>query len=187
MSWKIDSNHSRIGFNVRHMMIATVHGHFEDFGGTVDFDENNPVNTKVDIWIDAASLTTKAADRDNHLRSADFFDVQNHPYLKFKSKRVEQIDNENGRLIGDLTIRGVTQEVELAVTHAGIATSPWGQTVAGFTAATSVNRKDFDLTWNVALETGGLLVGEKVKIEIELELIKESVATNEGELAEASV
>jgi polyisoprenoid-binding protein YceI len=186
MSWKIDPQHTHISFSARHMMVTTVRGHFEEFGGTVDFDEVNPTKTQVDIWIDAASLTTKVADRDTHLRSPDFLNVENHPYLTFKSKRVEQIDEENGRLIGDLTIRGVSREVTLAVNFAGMASSPWGTSVAGFTASTTINRKDFDLTWNVALESGGFLVSDKVKIDIELELIKEDSIAVASELAEAT-
>jgi polyisoprenoid-binding protein YceI len=176
MSWKIDSAHTRVGFSVRHMMISNVRGHFEKVAGTVEFNEENPARSRVDVQIEAASLNTREPYRDNHLRSADFFDAENHPYLTFKSTKVEQTGDQRGRLTGDLTIRGVTRPVTLEVEYAGTARSPYGQLSAGFTARGKINRKDFGLNWNVALETGGVLVGDTVNLEIEAELIKEAVA-----------
>jgi len=173
MSWQIDPAHSSIHFTARHMMIAKVHGRFEQFTGTINFDENNPANTAVDITIDAASITTKEAQRDGHLRSGDFFDVETYPTLTFTSTRVELIDEDTAQLYGDLTIKDVTKEVVLDVEYLGQAQSPWGTTNAGFTGTTSINRKDWDLNWNVALETGGFLVGDKIQINIELELVKQ--------------
>ncbi len=174
MIWQIDFAHSEINFTVRHMMISKVRGQFESFSGTVNFDEQNPTNTTVDITVDLKSINTREEQRDNHLRSADFFDVENYPVMTFKSKRVEQISENEGRLVGDLTIRGLTKEVVLDVDYAGQAASPWGTTSAGFSASGKINRKDWGLTWNQALETGGVLVGEDIKIDIELELVKQA-------------
>jgi polyisoprenoid-binding protein YceI len=173
MSWQIDPAHSSINFTARHMMIAKVHGRFEKFSGTVNFDENNPTNTTVDITIDAASLNTKEAQRDGHLHSGDFFDVETYPTLTFKSTRIELIDEDTAKLVGDLTIKDITKEVVLNVEYLGQAQSPWGTINAGFTGATTINRKDWDLNWNVALETGGFLVGDNIQINIELELVKQ--------------
>jgi polyisoprenoid-binding protein YceI len=172
MSWQIDSSHSNINFSARHMMISKVRGSFETFSGTVDFDEENPTNTSVNIEVDLASVNTRDEQRDGHLKSPDFFDVENYPTMKFISTRVEQIDANNGRLYGQLTIKGVNKEVALDVEYAGIAQSPWGTVSAGFSASGSINRKEWGLSWNQALETGGVLVGEKINIEIELELVK---------------
>lgn len=154
------------------MMISKVRGSFESFSGTVNFDEANPVNTTVDIVVDLASVNTRDAQRDGHLKSPDFFAVEEHPTMHFVSTRVEQIDETNGRLIGNLTIKGVTHEVALDVEYAGVAKSPWGTESAGFSATGTLNRKDWGLNWNQALETGGVLVGDKINIEIELELVK---------------
>ncbi len=174
MSWKIDPSHTRAVFSVRHMMIANVHGQFENVTGTVDFDEAVPGRSRVDVQIDAASINTRDDRRDAHLRSPDFLDVENHPYLTFKSTKVEALDNATGRITGDLTIRGVTRPVVLDVDYNGQAKNPYGHTSAGFTAHTKLNRKDWGLTWNVALETGGVLVGDTVNIAIELEIIKQA-------------
>lgn len=185
MTWTIDSAHSRIDFKVRHMMISRVRGEFEDFEGTIDFNEENPEATTIDVTIDAASINTRAEDRDNHLRSEDFLYVEKYPEIRFRSKRVELIDEEHALLIGDLTIRGESREVELDVEYHGMAQSPWGTMSAGFSATTSFNRKDWGLQWNQALETGGVLVGDQVDVSIEVELIKEDVAEAEEEAEEA--
>jgi polyisoprenoid-binding protein YceI len=173
MSWVIDTSHSQVQFSVRHMMISKVRGTFETFSGTVEFDEQTPANSSVNVQIDAASIQTKDEKRDGHLKSPDFLDVANHAHLTFTSKRVEVVDESHGRIIGDLTIRGVTKEVVLETEYNGQSKSPWGSTSAGFSAVTKINRKDWDLNWNVALETGGLLVGEEVTISIEIEIIKQ--------------
>ena len=172
MSWQIDSSHSHINFTARHMMISKVRGSFENFTGSVNFDEETPTNTTVNVEVDLTSINTRDEQRDGHLKSPDFFDVENYPTMKFVSTRVEQIDENNGRLIGNLTIKGVTKEVALDVEYAGVAKSPWGTESAGFSAAGSINRKEWGLNWNQALETGGVLVGDKINIEIELELVK---------------
>ena len=186
MNWQIDSAHSHIGFAVRHMMISRVRGQFHDFEGTIDFNQDNPEETTVDVIIDATSIDTREEDRDNHLRSEDFLYVEKYPHITFKSKRVELEDEEHATLVGDLTIRGETHEVEVDVEFQGMARSPWGSMSAGFSAWTTLNRKDWGLVWNKALETGGVLVGDKLDVEIELELIKQDIEEAEEE-AEAAL
>lgn len=173
MSWQIDTSHSNINFTVRHMMISKVRGQFEKFEGIVNFDPDQPENTTVDISIDINSLTTNEEQRDNHLKSPDFLNAAEYPVMNFKSRKVAQLDEDSGKLYGDLTIRGNTQPVILDVEYAGQARSPWGTISAGFSASATINRKDWDLNWNQALETGGVLVGDKIKIDIDLELIKQ--------------
>lgn len=175
MTWQIDTSHTRANFHVRHMMISNVHGQFDKVSGTVEFDEKDPTRSTVDVKIDAASLYTHDDKRDAHLKSADFLDVDNHPYLLFKSQRVEKIDDVTGRVYGDLTIRGVSKPVTLDVEFNGLAKAPWGATSAGFSAKTKINRKDWGLNWNMALETGGVLVGDTVNITIEAEIVKQDV------------
>jgi polyisoprenoid-binding protein YceI len=176
MNWQIDYAHSEINFTVRHMMISKVNGRFVDWSGTIDFDPENPTNTTVDVTIQMASVDTREQQRDDHLRSPDFFDVANYPEMTFKSTRINQTDDDEGKLYGDLTIRGITKPVVLDVEYAGMAKSPWGTTSTGFSASATINRKDWDLTWNQALETGGVLVGEKIRIAIELELVQQAEA-----------
>ncbi len=160
MAWVIDPAHSEVQFSAKHLMISTVRGRFNAFSGTIDADENNPTTATVDVQIDASSLVTGEERRDTHLRSPDFLDVQKYPYLTFKRTRVELLDKTRGKLYGDLTIRDVTKPVVLDVEYAGQAKTPWGTLSAGFNAQTKINRKDWDLNWNVALETGGWLVGD---------------------------
>jgi polyisoprenoid-binding protein YceI len=174
MSWKIDSAHSEINFAVRHMMISNVRGQFQKFGGTIEFDEQQPANTTVDVKIDAASINTKEEKRDGHLKSADFFDAEKYPTITFKSKRVDVKDETHAVLYGDLTIRDVTKEVSLDVEFNGVAKSPYGTTSAGFTAKAIIKRKNWGLNWNVALETGGWLVGDEIHLSLELEIVKQS-------------
>ena len=176
MSWQIDPSHSHITFTVRHMMISKVRGRFEAFSGSVNFDEANPANTTVNIEVDLTSVNTRDEKRDGHLKSPDFFDVEKYPTMTFVITRVEQIDAHNGRLYGSLTIKGISKEIVLDVEYAGTAKSPWGSVSAGFSARGAVNRKEWGLNWNQALETGGVLVGDKINIEIELELVKQAEA-----------
>ncbi len=176
MSWIIDPAHTRAEFTARHMMVANVRGQFTDITGTVDFNEEHPTQSTLDVKIGIASINTREEKRDAHLKSPDFFDADNYPYMTFKSKRVETTGEDTGRLIGDLTIRDVTKEVALDVEYNGQAKSPWGTTSAGFTAAAKVNRKDWGLNWNVALETGGWLVGDTIGINIEAEIVKQPEA-----------
>ncbi|MFW6062852.1 MAG: YceI family protein [Chloroflexota bacterium] len=173
MNWTIDQAHSHVQFSARHMMISTVRGEFEELSGTIDFNEEKPEESNIHVKIDASSINTREEDRDNHLRSPDFLHAEEYPYLIFESKQIEQVDDDSGRVTGDLTIRDQTNEVVLDVTYHGMAKSPWGQTSAGFSASTTINRKEWGLTWNQALETGGVLVGDKIKIDIEVELIRQ--------------
>ena len=143
MSWMIDPAHAQIQFSARHMMITNVRGRFENFSGVVDFDEQNPTRSTVNVQIEAASINTKESNRDAHLKSPDFLNAEKFPYLYFKSKRVEQLDATHARLIGDLTIRDVTREAVLNVEYAGQARSPWGTISAGFSAQGKISRKNW--------------------------------------------
>lgn len=176
MSWQIDTSHTEIGFSVRHMMISKVRGQFQDFSGSVTFDPNTLETTSANLTIQTNSINTRNEDRDNHLKSADFFDAATYPTITFNSTHVEKISDNKGRLIGDLTIKDVTKSVELDVEYFGTAQSPWGTTSAGFAINGKINRKAFGLTWNQTLETGGVLVGEDVTLAIEVELAKQPEA-----------
>jgi len=172
MAYQIDLAHSQVQFTVRHMMISRVRGMFEKFDGTFELDENNPAAARIEVAVETASINTRDEKRDGHLRSADFFESEKYPHMLFKSSRVELLDAEHAKLYGDLTIKDITRPVVLNVEFNGSAKSPWGTTSYGFNASTTINRKDWKLEWNVALETGGVLVGDDVKIDIELELVK---------------
>ena len=170
--WKIDPAHSLIEFGVRHLMITTVKGRFGGVEGTVQLDEADPAFADVDVRIDAASIDTREPQRDAHLRSADFFDAEKYPHLTFTTKRPIKRRGNEFELVGDLTIHGVTREVVLDVTEEGRGKDPWGGERLGFSATTKIKRSDFGLTWNQALETGGVLVGDDIKISLDLELLK---------------
>ena len=172
-TWNIDPSHSHVEFAVRHLMIATVKGRFAEFTGTVQLDPKDLTTAKLEVTINTASVDTRAGDRDNHLRSPDFFDAATWPTLTYVSRKVEK-DGDDYRIVGDLTIRGVTREVPLAVTLEGQAKDPWGNQRMAFTAKTKINRTDFGLKWNQALEAGGMLVGEEVKISVDVELVAAS-------------
>ena len=172
-AWTIDPAHSQIGFAIKHLMIATVRGQFPGARGTVTVDESDPTTASIDITIPTATVSTGDAKRDGHLRSADFFDVERYPNITFRSKRIEGRAGDSLRVVGDLTIRDVTREVALAVKFLGRAKDPWGQEHAAFEANTKINRADYGLTWNAALETGGWLVGDDVKISIEAQLLRQ--------------
>ena len=174
-TWDIDPAHSEIGFKVRHMMVSNVRGSFQEVKGALEFDEADITRSSIDVTIVAASIDTGVKKRDKHLRSPDFFDVEKYTALTFRSKNVQVISDGVFKVIGDLTIHGVTREVVLDVeglTHQ--AKDPWGNTVTGATAMTKINRKDYGLTWNKALETGGVLVGDEISITLEVELKKRS-------------
>ncbi|MBI4492113.1 MAG: polyisoprenoid-binding protein [Chloroflexi bacterium] len=171
--WQLDTSHTMVEFQVRHMMVTTVRGRFAGVQGTLVLDEANLANSSVEVEIDAASLDTLTEQRNNHLRSADFLDVANYPKITFKSTKVEPLGDDRLIVTGDLTIRSITRPVALDVTNNGRGTSPWGTQVIGFSAETSINRHDFGASWNVALEAGGVLVGEKVRILIEAEAVKQ--------------
>jgi polyisoprenoid-binding protein YceI len=174
MAWVIDNGHSAVGFSVRHMMLSNARGNFNKFSGTVDFNEADPASSSVDVSVDVASVDTKDEKRDGHLKSPDFFDTEKYPALTFKSVKVEKTSDTTAKLHGNLTIKDVTKPVVLDVEYHGQAKSPWGTTSAGFSASTKVNREDFGLVWNAPLETGGVLVGKDVKIEIEIEIVKQA-------------
>lgn len=168
--YKVDSDHTNVAFKVRHLF-TSVQGRFDRFDGTIDFDPAKPESAKVQGSIDAASINTNVPERDKHLRSQDFFDVAKHPKITFVSTKAAQIDpaKKSGKLEGKLTIHGVEKPVVLEVTYLGAAKDPWGNQRAGFSAHTTINRKDFGLTWNETLENGGLLVGDDIQIEIDAE------------------
>ncbi len=174
--WDIDVSHSAIHFHVRHMVISKVHGRFAKWAGHIELDEQDLARSTVDVAIDTASIDTQSADRDAHLRSADFLDVAKYPEMTFRSKRIEK-DGDGYRVVGDLSLHGITREVVLQAEFAGYGKDPWGNQRAGFSAKTSLDRREFGLVWNAALETGGVLVGEKVEIAIELEAVKQVAAT----------
>ena len=169
--WSFDASHSGIGFAVRHLMISKVRGTFDKWTGTFAYDAEDPTRSTIDVRIDAASINTKEEKRDGHLRSADFFDVENHPEIRFRSTLVER-DGDDYVVAGELTIRGTTRPVKLAVERLGSGRDPWGGERVGFAAKTTINRKDFGLHWNQALETGGVLVGEKVEITLDVEAVR---------------
>ncbi|HEY8678170.1 MAG TPA: YceI family protein [Candidatus Dormibacteraeota bacterium] len=170
MKWAIDANHSSVTFTIRYMM-SKVRGQMKVKEGWIEAG-NDHTTARVDVTIDAASINTGVEARDNHLRSADgHFDVENHPVATFKSKRVEGKDPSNFKVIGDLTIHGITKEVTLNAQFNGEGKDPWGNRRVAFSAETKLNRKDFGLTWNQALEAGGFLLGDDVKVEIEAQAI----------------
>jgi polyisoprenoid-binding protein YceI len=171
-TWSIDPAHSAAHFSVKHMMFATVRGQLGTVTGTIVEDTQDPSRSSVEASIDLSTLTTRDEKRDAHLKSPDFFHHENFPVVTFKSTRVEG-SGDHFKVIGDLTIRDVTKSVTLDVTKTGTGVNPWGMQVAGFEATTTINRKDFGLNWNVALEAGGVLVGDNVKVEVEVEAAKQ--------------
>ena len=169
--WTLDAAHTFATFSARHMMVTTVRGKLGTISGQIEFDLANPAAAKIEATIDTAGLNSGVVDRDIHLRSADFLDVENHPTITFKSTRIEVTGETTGKVHGDLTIRGVTRPVVLDVEYLGQTPSPFGDTRAGFTGTTKINREDWGLTWNMAIEAGGVLVGKEVKIELDVEAI----------------
>ncbi len=172
--WELDPVHTTVEFAVKHMMITTVRGRFDKLTGSAYVNPDHPETPQVEVTIDAASIDTREARRDEHLRSPDFLNAAEHPTIMFRSRRVEGDIMGEFRLVGDLTIRGVSREVALEARFEGRTKDPWGGERAGFSATTKLNRHDFDLRWNVALETGGVLVGNEVKVSIDAELVKQA-------------
>ena len=166
--YKIDQAHSTIGFTVKHLVVSTVRGQLTDYVGTIDFDKDNLTTSHTDVTIQAASINTGNNDRDNHLRTGDFFDVENNPTITFKSKSIAQAGSDYA-VTGDLTIRGVTKEITIPVSIAGPVQGPSGDQVIGLTGQTTINRQDFGVSWNKALDTGGLVVSDDVTLVIEIE------------------
>jgi polyisoprenoid-binding protein YceI len=174
-TWNIDAAHSTIEFAAKHMMITTVKGRLADAKGTITIDEANPDRSAAAVEFDAVSLDTRSEQRDQHLRSADFLDVENHPKISFTSRRVEGARSEEGKsfkVIGDLTIRGITKEVTLDAVYEGAGKDPWGGSRVSFSAATKIDRREFGLVWNAALETGGVLVSNDIKVQIEVQAVR---------------
>jgi polyisoprenoid-binding protein YceI len=172
-TYAIDASHSQVGFAVRHMMVSRTRGRFSDFAGTVEIGEN-PLDSSVSVTIQSASIDTRDEQRDGHLRSGDFFDAEAWPTITYQSRSVRQVGNGEYIVEGDLTIKGVTQPVPLELTFEGGGSDPWGNVRVGFSAKAELDREAYGLTWNQALETGGVLVGKKVAIEIEAEAVKQS-------------
>jgi polyisoprenoid-binding protein YceI len=174
MNWQIDASHSHVGFSVKHMMIATVRGTFEKYSGTLELNTDDLTQSKIEGEIEVTSINTREENRDQHLRSGDFFDAENHPKILFKSTKIEHVEGNEYKVTGDITIRGVTKPIVLDAEFAGVHKDPWGGTRTGFTVTGSLNRKDFGVNFNAALETGGVLVGDKVKLELEVEAVLET-------------
>jgi polyisoprenoid-binding protein YceI len=171
-TYDIDPAHTRLGFAARHAMVATVRGGFAVFSGTITIDHADPARSSAEVEIDAASITTGSDQRDGHLRSADFLDAENHPLITFRSSGAEVVSDAEYKLHGELVIRGVAHPVVLDLEFQGSAVDPFGNNRTGFEGKTTINRKDWGLTWNAALETGGVLIGEKVKVELDVSAIK---------------
>ncbi|MBB5873082.1 polyisoprenoid-binding protein YceI [Allocatelliglobosispora scoriae] len=172
-TYEMDANHKRVGFIARHMMVSKVRGEFAQATATIVVAED-PLQTTVTAVLQAESISTGAADRDAHLRSGDFLEVEKFPTLTFRSTGVSDVNGNEFTLTGDLTVKDVTKPVQLKVEFEGVEKNPWGQELIGFSASTEIDREEFGLTWNVALETGGVLVGKKIKIEIEAEAIRQA-------------
>lgn len=170
--WAVDATHSSIDFSVRHMMIANVKGTFHQFEAAVEADPQDLTTADIRFTVDLSSVDTRNADRDNHLKTADFFDVEQFPQLVFQSTSIAKKDEGEYAVTGDLTLHGVTKSETFTVTFEGQGKDPWGNEKAGFSAEGTINRSDYGLTWNSALETGGVLVGDKVKISLQIEAAK---------------
>ncbi|HEY2378569.1 MAG TPA: YceI family protein [Gemmatimonadaceae bacterium] len=173
-TWTIDPTHSLVEFAVKHLMISTVKGRFADVKGAIRYDESEPKQSRVEIEIPIATITTQNEQRDNHLRSPDFFDAEHHPTMTFKSKRIDGDLQGEFKLIGDLTIRGNTREVTFDAEFQGRGRDPWGGERMGFAANGKINRKEFGLHWNQALDAGGWVLGDDIKMSIEVELVKQA-------------
>src|SRR5260370_38086661 len=186
MNWQLDDGHAHIGFTGRHLMVETVRGQFEKFSGTVEFDEHGLTRASACSEFEGASVNTHNVQRDEHFRSADFFDVEHYPSITFKSKRVLMHDEHHGQLIGDLTIRNITREVVLDGEYSGVSQTPWNTYSAGFSLRAKVNRKDWGLTWNMVLAGGGLFVSDEITLIIHLELTRAPAAVAPVQAAEAS-
>jgi len=171
--WAIDKSHSNIDFSIRHMMIAKVKGAFEQFDAVIEGDPEDLTTAKIEFTIDASSVNTRNADRDNHLKSADFFDVENYPSITFKAEKIVKTDDNEYDVTGTLTIRGVSRQETFSVEYEGSGKDPWGNLKVGFSGEGKINRSDYGLTWNAALETGGVLVGDEVKISFEIQAAKQ--------------
>ncbi|KGM18075.1 MULTISPECIES: YceI family protein [Corynebacterium] len=171
-NYTIDSDHSELGFTARHAMITKVRGNFDEFSGTVSANEDFS-NVSINVEINTGSINTNNTDRDNHLRSGDFFETEAHPQITFVSNEAKPLDEDTLRVTGDLTIKGVTKQITIDFDFNGEATDPWGQTRVGFEGETTINRRDFGLTWQTKLDNGGVLVSEKIGLKFDLSLVKQ--------------
>lgn len=172
--WVLDPSHSELGFKIKHLMISNVTGKFTNFQAEAETEDNDFSNAKVVANIEVASINTSNEQRDEHLRNADFFEVASHPNMTFESTKVERVDDETFSLYGDLTIKDITKPVKLSIEHSGIATDPWGNVKAGFSISGKINRKDWGINYNAALETGGVMLGEELKLQGEIQLVKQA-------------
>ncbi|MHB1444518.1 MAG: YceI family protein [Acidimicrobiales bacterium] len=175
-TYSLDPTHTRLGFVARHAMVTKVRGQFNQFSGVLNIDAEDPSKSTAEVSIDVASVTTGNEDRDNHLRTNDFFDVPNFPTWTFKSTSAEKVGEDTYRITGDLTIKDTTKPISIDFEHTGAAKDPWGNTRIGFEGRATVNRKDWGIGWNVALEAGGVLVGEKVTLEVDVSAVKKQPA-----------
>ena len=176
MTYNIDTSHSLIEFAIKHMMVTTVKGRFTKFQGDVEIDEQNPANSKVDVVIETASVSTGDDNRDGHLRSPDFFEPEKYPTITFSSKSVTPLGDEKYRVTGDFTLHGVTREISFDITREGATKNMKGQSLQAFSATLVISREDYGLKWNVALESGGWLVSDQVKVSLEIEAVEATVA-----------
>ena len=172
--WILDPSHSEVGFKIRHLMVTNVSGSFNSFSATAETTGEDFSNATVEFSADTDSITTNSEQRDQHLKSADFFDTASFPKITFKATQFKKIDEEEYELTGDLTMKDVTRPVKLKAEFGGVAKDPWGNTKAGFTVTGKINRKDFGLNWNTALETGGVMLSEEVRLHSEIQLIKQA-------------
>jgi polyisoprenoid-binding protein YceI len=173
-TWNVDPSHSSVAFEVKHLMIATVRGHFSEFEGTIEAAEDDPANSRARGSVNVASIDTGSPDRDEHLRGPDFFDAEHYPQATFESTRIEHLEGGHYRMAGDLTIRGETREIEFDACVDGAAEDPWGNERVGISVRGTINRTEFGLTWQQMLASGGMLVGEEVKILIDVSAVRES-------------
>jgi polyisoprenoid-binding protein YceI len=176
MTWQIDPTHSDATFSVRHAMVATVRGQFKVLSGTLEIDEEHPENSQVEAQVETASIDTRDANRDAHLRAADFFDAEKYPAITFKSTSVEHVGGEHYRVLGVLNMHGVEKEVLFDAEYSGQGKDPWGNTRAGLSAKTTISRKDFGMTFNATLETGGVLVSDQVTIDLQVEMVRQKAS-----------
>ncbi|RFU69836.1 YceI family protein [Bacillus sp. V59.32b] len=172
--WVVDAAHSSIDFSVKHMMVAKTKGTFQKFDAAVEADPADLTTANIEFTIDVSSIDTRNGDRDAHLRSADFFDIEKYPSLTFKSTKIVKTSEDEYDVTGDLTMHGVTRSETFAITFEGQGTNPWGAEVAGFSGKGTINRSDYDLTYNAALETGGVLIGDKITVSLEIEASREA-------------
>ena len=174
--WILDATHSELGFKIKHLMITNVSGSFKNFQGEVNTEGEDFSTAQINVTVDMASISTNNEQRDEHLRNSDFFEVENHPELTFKSTRIEKVDSDTFTLNGELTLKGITKPVKLNVEYNGVTKDPWGGERAGFVITGKINRSDWGVNFNGVLETGGLMLGEEVKINSEVQLVKQAAS-----------